>query len=183
MLLLRLKNERDGEAAPSDEDEYGALELSDGRRIARKDVPERIDSIEDIIVLRRGETERSSFDWSQVLKGMILSGDEIEALSDAFGYGRYRGEEVHSLLAESAESNGDHDLALRLAFECLRSAGGDSWARNFGGTRLRAAKLVVQLGDEQARVEACENLANQIAANPEWAGFLIPDLHALSRDT
>ena len=178
-VAIELKNERDGEAAPSDEDEYGALELSDGRRIARKDVPERIDGIEDIIVLRRGETERSSFDWSRVLMGMSLSGDEIEALSDAFGYGRYRGEEVQIVLAESAESNGDHDLALRLAFECLRSAGGDSWARNFGGTRLRAAKLVVQLGDEQARVEACENLAYQVAANPEWAGYLIPDLHAL----
>lgn len=176
---IELKHERDGEATPSEEDEFGALELSDGRRISLKDVPERIDSIEDIIVLRRGESERSSFDWSRVLKGMSFSSDETETLSDAFGYGRYRGEEVQILLAESADSNGDHDLALRLALECLHRAGGDSWARNFGGTRFRAAKLVVQLGDEQARVDVCKNLAYQIAAHPEWAGSLIPDLDAL----
>lgn len=179
-VASRLNDERDGEDARSEEDEYGALELADGEPIARRDVIEQIDGIEDIITLRGREAERSLFDWSKVLKGMSLSGEEIRALSSAFGYRRYRGEEVQVSLAEAAERSGEQDLALHLALECLRRAGGYSWARYFGGTRFRAAQLAVKLGDEKARVEACKNLAYEISANPDWAGFLIPDWHAIA---
>ena len=179
-LTIGLDKEQDGEVAQSNDDKYGALELSDGQRIARKDVAGRIGSVNDIIVLREVEAERSSFDWSVVLEGMTLSREELEMLSNAFGYDGYRGEEVQVLLAEAAEKSGEHDLALRLAYGCLRSAKGESWAHSYGGWRIRAAKIVMELGDDGACVEACENLAYQITRNPEWAGFLISDLHAIA---
>ena len=179
-LAIGLDKEQDGEVAQSNDDQYGALEMSDGKRIARKDVAGRIGSVNDIIALREVEAERSSFDWSVVLEGMTLSREEMEMLSNVFGYDGYRGEEVQVLLAEAAEKGGEHELALRLAYGCLRSARGESWAHTYGGWRLRAAKIVIELGDDGACVEACENLAYQITKNPDWAAFLISDLHTIA---
>ena len=179
-LTIGLDTEQVGDVAQSDDDKYGALELSDGQRIARKEVAGRIGSVNDVIALRKVEAEGSSFDWYAVLEGMTLNRDEMEMLSNVFGFDGYRGDEVQVLLAEAAEKSGENDLALRLAYGCLRSTRGESWAHTYGGWRLRAAKIVMELGDDGACVEACENLVCQITTNPEWAGFLISDLHAIA---
>ncbi|MDE0294246.1 MAG: ATP-binding protein [Bryobacterales bacterium] len=180
-LAIESDKSHNGVVAQSNADEFGALELSDGQRISRKDVAGRIDCVNDIVALREAEAESSIFDWSAVLDGMTLRRDEIKALSNVFGYDGYRCAEVQVLMAEAAQKSGERDLALRLANGCLGSARGETWARYFGGCRLRAAKIVTELGDDNARVEACENLAHQIASSPELSGLLISDLRTMAK--
>ncbi len=169
----------DNDGARSRDDDYGALVLSGGRRIARDDVGSHVRSVDDIIALRRDEASDSSFSWAHVVDQQTLTSDDVRKLADVFGDGSMRSPDVLASLARLAERNGDRDTAWRLASEAFRSAAGDSWSRYYGGTRLRAAAITVSLGGQDARVAACQDFVRHATSNRWLPGLLISDLESI----
>ena len=164
--------EPDPKESGSTGSDYGTLELSDGTRIARSDVPPLVHSAEDILDLREKEASGSSFSWAQVVDQQTLTGDEVRALLDVFDDGAERSEEALASLADAAERSGDDDLALQLAYRALRSTPPNSWSRHYGGARRRAAATAVRIGGRDACIAACQNLVEHVATN-RWAPALL----------
>ena len=152
-------------SSDSSSDDYDALVLRDGQRIARHDVPSRIQCVEDIVTLRREEKPDSRFPWDEVIKHRTLTNTDIRALCDVFSDGQETSLRVLSFLAEAAEQNGDTTTALRLATTVLQEAEGNEWLDVYRGVKPRAATLAVRLGGQQARVIACQDLADRAVAN------------------
>ena len=163
----------------SSRSDYDALALSDGRRIARSEVPSELRSAQDIVDLRLMETSNSRFNWENAVKQYALTRDDIQALLSVFHYGSRRDSNVLVVLAEAAEREGDHDTALHLASVAFESAEGNSWGRFAGFTRLRASAISVRLGDDNARVAACQDLANQAIGTSWLPGLLHSDLQEI----
>ncbi len=166
------ERERDGR---SSDDDYGALVLSDGRRIAWEDVASR--NVEDIVALRRDESGDSRFDWSSVIRRQELTNEEIKKLSGLFDGGFSM--PVHIALAEAAERKGERETALGLANDVLKAADGRSWCRQFSEGRQDAAAVAVRLGGEDARVSACRNLAHALDVIRWLAPMLLTELDKL----
>ena len=165
--------ENDG---PPLNDDYGALILSGNRRIARRDVDSHIQSVADIVELRRDEARDSYFSWTDVIAPRSLTSDDVQKLVEVFGSGAKKDAKVIARLAEAAERTGDDETALRLAFDVIRSAEGEAWATHYGGARLRAAAVAVRLGDEDDRVAVCRDLARQVTSIRWFVGMLRSDL-------
>ena len=169
----------DNDSARSGDDAYGALVLSDGRRIARDDVGSHVRSVDDIIALRRDEASDSSFSWVHVVDQQTLTSDDVRKLADVFRDGSMRSLDVLVSLARVAERNGDRDTAWRLGSDVFQSAAGDAWSRYYGGARLRAAAITVSLGGQDARVAACQDLARHATSNRWLPGLMISDLQSI----
>ena len=171
--LVHSAEEKDtDESVRSSEDEYDSLKLSNGQRIARRDVASHIGSIDDLVNLRRMEVRDSLFDWSAVVDEQHFTNEDVQALVGTFDDGSTRGAQVLVSLAAAAESNGDGPTALRVASKALERLRGDSWSRYFGGWCQRAAAIAVRLGGRDSRVTACRNLARQVAEN-RWLPALL----------
>ena len=177
--LLTSGGEREEDDGPPVNEDYGTLTLSDGRRIPRVDVASHIQTVDDIIALRRDEATDSTFSWIELIDQQQFSSDDVRALAQVFGHGSNREHEVLASLAEAAERNGDNETALRLACDVIRSASGEAWARYYGGARLRASALTVRLGNEDARVAACQDLARQVTGSRWFASMLRSDLQEI----
>ncbi len=145
-LGVNTKKDADEDPGRSDVDDIFALVLSDGQRIQRWDVSSHIQNVDDIISLRRMEDDDSKFDWARVIERKALERNDIPKLVEVFGKGTRMDPDVLALLAEAAELNGDRDAAFRIASDAFGSARDYIWARDFGGTRLRAASQIVRLG-------------------------------------
>ena len=169
------KYERDGRLR---DDGYGALVLSDGRRIAREDVASRIENVEDIVALRCDEADDSRFDWSSVIRRQELTNEEIQRLIGLFD-DRFSAP-VHVALVEAAERKGERETALGLANDILKAADGWSWCRRFGEGRQDAAAVAVRLGGEEARVSACRNLARTLNVIRPLVPMLLTELDKLT---
>ena len=167
------------DSANSGDDDYAALVLTGGRRIARGEVGSHVRSVDDIINLRRAEASDSSFSWVDVVDQQTLTLDEVRELADVFGDGTVRSLDVLASLAKVAERIGDRDTAWRLASEAYQRAPRDSWSRFHGGTRRRAAAITVRLGGEEARVAACEDLVRHVTSRRWFPGLLISDLESI----
>jgi hypothetical protein len=154
-----------GDEGVTGADGYGALALTDGRRLAPRDVSSQVRSVDDIIALRRQETSESAFSWVPVIERTTLDNEDVQRLIDVFNDGSNRSSEVLASLAGMAERIGAQDTALRLAYEVLRSAPPNSWSGHYGGSRRKAAAIAVRLGGRDARVVACRDLAHQLGAN------------------
>ena len=118
---------------PPASDDYGALTLSDGRRIPRVDVASHIQTVDDIIALRRDEATDSTFSWIELIDQQQFSSDDVRALAQVFGHGSNREHQVLASLAEAGERNGDNDTALSLACDVIRNASGEAWTSYYGG--------------------------------------------------
>lgn len=165
------------ESTGGDVDEYGALILVDGRRIARTEVPSLIHGIDDIVALRRQEANESSFSWAPVIEEHAVAGDDLRILLQVFNDGSERSSEVLVSLAEIAERSDDPDTALSLSHNVMSTAPGNAWSPQYNkGARLRAAAIVVRLGEQDARVAMCQDLARQVSANRWLAGLLLDEL-------
>ena len=170
------KKDADEDPGRSDVDDIFALVLSDGRRIQRWDVSSHIQTVADIISLRRMEDDDSKFDWALVIERQALERNDILKLVEVFGKGTKADPDVLALLAEAAELNGDRDSAFRIASDAFGSARDDTWARDFGGTRLRASSLIVRLGGQGDLKSICQDLA-RCAVETSWLpGQLLPNL-------
>ena len=175
-------DERDDSHDPtSSDDDYTALVLSDGRRIARGDVAARIRSVDDIVVFRRAETARSHFSWSPIIEQQGLSSEDVEKLIDAFNDESHESIKVSAVLAAAAERNGDYETALRISSNILRADSGRSWSRSFGGARLSAAAIAIRRGGQQVRVDFCKDLAHQLVSNHGLPSLLLSDLQLIVR--
>ena len=163
----------------SSRSDYDALALSDGRRIARGEVPSELRCAQDIVDLRLLETSDSSFYWEDAVRQFALTRDDIQALLSVFHSGSRKDSSVLVVLAEAAEREGDHDTALHLASVAFESAEGTSWGRFAGFTRLRASAISVRLGDESARVAACQDLAHQAIGTSWLPRLLLSDLQEI----
>ena len=155
-------------------DDYGALELSSGERIARATVASRIATVDDIMKLRRAEAEGSHFHWSPVAAEHAATSADVLELEQAFADDPRRHCEVLATLAEAAEQAGDRSLALRLAGLAIAGAPGDAWVY-YGGARRRAAAVTIRLGGFDDRVAACQDLARQMTSSPWFPRTLILD--------
>jgi hypothetical protein len=168
-------------------DDYGALVLSDGRRIPRGDVPALVSGVENIVELRRQESADSSFSWARVVEGRRLSAEDVRALGELFDDGTRPGGDVLAFLAESAEGLGDTELASRLAEESLRQTALESWSDQWGGARRRAFAVAVRIGGRDSRIDACRDLATQATAKSWFARLVLSELadivNALDSDT
>ena len=174
--LLTSGGEREEDDGPPVNEDYGALTLSDGRRIPRVDVASHIQTVDDIIALRRDEATDSTFSWIELIDQQQFSSDDVRALAQVFGHGSNREHQVLASLAEAGERNGDNDTALSLACDVIRNASGEAWTSYYGGARLRAFAVTVRLGNEDARVAACQDLARQVTGSRWFASMLRSDL-------
>ena len=177
-LGLEANTNKDSDDDPGrfDIDDIFALVLSDGRRIQRGEVNSHIQTVDDIISLRRMEAEDSKFDWARVIGQQALVRDDIPKLVEVFGSGTKTDPDVLVLLSEAAEVNGDPKSASYIASDAFRSAGDYTWARYLGGTRLRAASLIVRLDDGGGLKSVCNDLA-RCAIETSWLpGQLVPNL-------
>ena len=157
-------------------DDFGALELSDGRRIARAEVISHIQSADDLISLRREEISCSRFSWSTLIEQHTLTTDNVKDLADMFDDGSRDSLDALASLSKAAEHSGDREMALRLATQVLRTADGNSWSRLFGGTRQAAAGVAVRLGDPDLRVSVYKNLARELSVNRWLPRTLLEEL-------
>ena len=156
-------------------DDYGALVLSDGRRIASDEVGALIETVDDIVTLRNAEKDDSHFRWDAGLRGRSLTSDEVLRLSAVFDDDPRRHADVLATLAEAAEHNGDHETARRLASVAFDGASGDAWGQYGGGARRRAAAITVRLGELKDLVAACQDLVRQAISNRWVPGLLLSD--------
>lgn len=156
------------------ESDYGSLLLDDGERIAKEDVHSRARTVDDIIALRRAEARDSTYYWDALLRRPLLT-DEIERLAEAFNGDDPRSGKALTALAEAAEGKKDA-LALDLAMRALPRTSPDSWSRNYGGERRRAAGVVARLGGEDGRITVCRDLAEQFVGSRWLAGMVLHDL-------
>ena len=171
------QEDRDGRT--SRDDDYSALVLNDGRRIACRDVASRIRTVEDIIALRRAEAADSLFSWTEIIEKRALTSDEVRVLINVFDDGSKRSFEVLAALAKAAERNGDHETASRISADVLRRAEGHSWSRYFGGMRIEAAAIAIRLGGQHARVKICRDLADHLVSNRGLPSLLLSELDSL----
>ena len=177
-LGLVAEDEKHG-TTDSSGDEYGALVFSDGRRIRQVDVGSHVRTVDDVIILRRDEAESSEFRWDQIVDKLQLTNDEVRRLSEVFCDGSQKHAEVLASLAETAMSNGDRCGALHLASTAFQTASGESWSPYFGGARLRAAEVIIRLGDDDARVAACRDFVAQATSNRWFPGLLRSDFESI----
>lgn len=158
---------------------YHNLILNDGRRITSSNAIAQMRTVNDILRMRQAEVPESKFPWKQVVQQQNLTSDDVRQIAPLFRSGDRQGLDVLVTLAEIAEQNGDCELALALATEAFGSAQGDTWARSWGGTRLRSAALRVRLGGEQQRIEVCRDLAYQVSGTPSLSSLLLHDLQEI----
>jgi hypothetical protein len=156
------------------ESDYGSLLLDDGERIAKQDVPSRAQTVDDIIALRRAEAPDSTYYWDALLRRPFDT-NEIERLVEVFDGDDPRSGKALTALAEAAEGKKDL-LALDLAMRALPRTSPDSWSRNYGGERRRAAGVVARLGGEDGRITVCRDLAEQLAGSRWLAVMVLQDL-------
>ena len=175
--FLTSGGEPEEEDGPPVNEDYRALMLSDGQRIAPVDVASHIQTVDDIITLRRAEAPDSMFSWIELINQRQFSIDDLRKLAEVFRHGSEREHEVLASLAEAAERKGDSETALRLACDVIRNASGEAWASSYGGARRRAFAVTVRLGDEDARVAACQDLARQVAGSRWFVSMLRSDLN------
>ena len=107
-------------------DDYGALVLTDGRRIAADEVGSVIESVDDVVTMRAAEHDDSHFRWDSVISQRSLASSEVLRLSSVFDDDPRRHADVLATLAEAAEQNGDHETAYRLASIAFDGASGDA---------------------------------------------------------
>jgi hypothetical protein len=156
------------------ESDYGSLLLVDGERIAKEDVNSRAQSIDDIIALRRAEASDSTYYWDELLR-RPLDTNEIERLVEVFDGADPRSGKALTALAEAAEGR-DDSLALELAMRALPRTSSNSWSRNYGGERRRAAGVIARLGGKDGRITVCRDLAEQFSSSRWLAGMVLHDL-------
>ena len=156
-------------------DDYGALVLAGGRRIASDDVGSLIETVDDVIALRNTEQSDSHFRWDTVMSERLLTSDDVLRLSHMFDDDPRRYADVLATLAEAAEHNGDRDTARRLATAAFEGAPGDAWGYYGGGARRRAAAIAVRLGGPEDQVAACQDLVRQAISNSWVPGLLLSD--------
>lgn len=159
-----------------DDDDFHALVLEDGRRIAPRQAVDQIKTIDDVLRWRHEESNESRFPWLQAIKQMDYAPDLVERLAPSFRGVEERELDVQLYLAEVAERNGDVERALSLANDAFISARGNTWTSYMGGTRLRCAGVRVRLGDDQERIGLCMELAREVIGNPSLSRLLIYDL-------
>ena len=165
-LGMEVSDEETHHSKPgSDSHDYGALVLTDGRRISQRDVAPLIQEVEDTIRFRCLESSDSEFAWDDLIRPQTLSNDDIHALWEAFADEGKRSLRVVAALAEAAEKNGDTRTALRLASDVLQKAEGGEWLAPFGGAKPRAATVAIRLGGREARIRACRDLADEAIEN------------------
>jgi hypothetical protein len=159
------------------DDDYAALVLRDGRRIAPADVRGQVLDAAAVAALRRDESaEQSTFDWSSLVASLTLSEDEVRLLAATFDDDSQRTAEVLVVLAKRLILLGNIDDARQLATRALAAAPDDSWSWVRGATRRRAFAVAIATGVTDARGMACRNLAEQILTSRWFAGTLAPDL-------
>ena len=174
-IEIDVPNNTDPDPGGSDVDDIFALVLSDGRRIPRGDVNSHLQNVDDIISMRAMEDDSSNFDWAPVIKRQVIELDDVSKLSQVFGRSSKSDPDVLLLLGEAAEVGGDREVAFSLASEAFESADGRSWALYLGGTRLRAASLIVRLGDHANLQAVCLDLARCATETPWLPSFLFPN--------
>ena len=167
------------EGSETGSDDFGALVLTDGRRIARHEVASHVRSVEDIISLRKVEARDSFFRWSELVEQQTCSNDEVQALVAAFDDHSDRSFGVLASLARLAERNGARGTALRISSDILQNAPGWSWSRHYGGVRMQAAEVSARLLGLEGRTSSCRDLAHQVAENPGLASLLLSELDAV----
>ncbi len=165
----------------SQDDDYYALVLNDGRRIAFSNAVTQMKTVDDILGMRQAETSESRFPWYEVIRQQHLTSDDMCQLIPLFQGGDHRELNVLVTLAEIAERNGNRELALELATDAFHSAQGDTWATNMGGIRLRSATIRLRLdGDQPLRIEVCKDLARQVGRTPWMSNSLSFDLQEIA---
>ena len=173
-----IEEENDSNKQTSNDD-YAALVLNDGKRIARDDVPAQIRNPEDIVSLRHAESSESMFSWAPIVEQLTLSTEDIYQLVDIFSDGSDRSFDVLASLAEIAERNGDHNTASKITDDILKGAPGISWSPSFGGTRLRASAVAIRLKGRSACIQFCNDLVNQLFTIPGLPSYLLPNILTL----
>ncbi len=162
-----------------DDNDYNVLVLDDGRRVAASTAVGQIKTVDDILRMRRAEASESRFPWRRAVHQRHLTSDDVRRLAPLFHGEDQRELDVLVILAQAAERNGERELALALATDAFRSAQENTWATYMGGTRLRSSAIRVRLGGDQARIEACNHLARQVAGTRWLSGLLIFDLREI----
>ena len=155
--------------------DYDALVLSDGRRIAPGEVGTLIETVDDILTLRTTESSESKFHWDAVVGHLSLTSSDASRLSEVFAEDPRRHADVLVMLAEAAERHGDHEVALHLAATAFEGSTGDAWAQYGGSARRRAAGITVRLGGPDDLVAACQDLVRQAFSNRWVPGLLVLD--------
>ena len=155
------------------------LALSDGQQLHRDDVIPMVQSVADIVSLRRDESTSSYFSWCELITQQDLTVSDILSLAGVFADESSQSLETLACLAEVAVSLGDGDLALSLASRVL-----DGAARGFGRdmryrSRQRAVGVTIRLRGQEARVAACRDLVHH-STSDEWAAVsLIPEFRGI----
>ena len=165
--------DEDDHLGMADHDDYFALVLSDGQQIKRGEVASHINTVDDLIALRRMETDGSNYSWTRLIERRTLMREDVPKLIEAFEEGPRADPDVLALLAEAAERHGDQEVALRLALTAFSSARGYTWAHYFGGTRLRVASLIVRLGNQSHLRNLCQDLVRNAIETPWIVGQLL----------
>lgn len=164
-----------------DDDDFHALVLKDGRRIAPRGAVDQIKAIDDVVRWRDEESNESHFPWLQAIRQLDYEPDLVERLVPLFRGAEQRELDVQLFLAETAERNGDFERAHSLANDAFKLARGNSWTTYMGRTRLRCAAIRVRLSDEQERVRICVDLGREVIGNPSLSQLLIYDLGEIAQ--
>ena len=155
------------------------LALSDGQQLHRDDVAPMVQSVADIISLRREEPTSSYFSWGELITQQHLAVSDIMSLAEVFADESSQSLESLACLAEAAESLGDSDLALSLASRVLDGGSRDSGRDMRYRSRQTAVGVTIRLRGREARVAACRDLVRH-STSDEWvAGSLLPELRGI----
>lgn len=155
------------------------LSLSDGQQLHRDDVIPMVQSVADIISLRREESTSSYFSWGEMITQQHLTLSDITSLAEVFADESSQSLETLACLAEAAESLGDSRLALSLASRVLDGASRDFGRDMHYRSRQKAMGVTIRLRGQEARVAACRDLVHH-ATSDEWAAAnLIPELRPI----
>ncbi len=159
--------------------DYGALVLTDGQRISRRDLPRRVQLVDELIALRRTEAPESTYSWARVIDELRPTAEQVQRLASLFkGEGHSVGEAL-AALAAAAERAGAADLALRLANIALLHTSPEAWSSSYGGSRRRAVEITVRVGGMPERVKACRDLTEQVMSSRWFPCMLIDELAAI----
>lgn len=156
-----------------DDEDYNALELTEGTKLARRHILETTMDLSTLATLVAHEKQDSRFTWVKVLQ-RNFSDQPIEQVTEVFEGTEHLGK-VLLWLAESQLKSGNRDLAASLAQRAVSYLPLDSWTANRDGGRRRAIQILVSTKALSPR-EAALDFATFIAEERWYSYMLHADL-------
>jgi hypothetical protein len=167
-------------ADTDDDDDYNALKLLDGSKLARSKVLALANNVAGLasVLIQEAPPTRfaSTFDWVRILDANFPTPD-VASIEELFSNTPHVGK-VLVWLAEKQVSLSNHQEATRLARQAMESIPLESWSENSGATRRRAVRILVHAGAMPPRI-AAQDLVRYIEEERWYSSMLHTDLQSI----